>query len=105
MITLDTSSFILVILAAALVGALASVMPAWPMMRGGHRLPVWAFLRRRGATLERMAALQAELRCESCNLKLRCKQALADGADTPAAECPNGALFSGLSAKPVAQRA
>ena len=105
MITLDTSTFVLVILAAGLVGALTSVMPVWPAMRGGRDLPVWAFLRRRGATLERVSALQAELRCESCNAKLRCRQSLADGADTPPGECPNGALFTGVSGKPAAQRA
>lgn len=93
MITLDTSTLVLVILAAGLIGALASVMPAWPAMRGGHALPMWTFLRRRGATLERVSALQAELRCETCSAKLRCKQALADGADTPPGDCPNRAVF------------
>lgn len=94
MITLDASTLILIILAAALVGALISVMPAWHGMRGGRDLPVWAFLRRRDSSIGRVAALQAELRCESCNAKLRCKQLLADGAVTPPAECANGALFA-----------
>jgi len=105
MITLDTGSFILIILAAALAGALASVMPAWQGMRGGRGLPVWTFLRQRGSSIGHVAALQAELRCETCNAKLRCKQALADGADAPPAECPNGALFRAASEKPAAQRA
>jgi|KBSMisStaDraftv2_1062788.scaffolds.fasta_scaffold1941103_2 hypothetical protein len=93
MVTLDTSTLVLVVLAAGLIGALAAVMPLWPAMRGGRALPVWTFLRRRGTALERVGALQAELRCETCNAKLRCKQALAGGADTPPGECPNGALF------------
>ena len=104
MVTLDTSSFILVILAAALVGALASVMPVWSAMRGGHALPVWGFLRRRGSSLGRVAALQAELRCETCQAKLRCKQLVADGATQPAAQCPNGALFTGASGTQGAPR-
>ena len=105
MISLDTGSFVLVILAAALVGALASVMPTWQRLRGGHDLPVWTFLRRRESSVGRVAALQAELRCETCNAKLRCKQALADGADAPPAECPNGALLTAASETPAAQRA
>jgi hypothetical protein len=95
MITLDPSSLILMILAAALAGALASVMPAWQGMRSRAGLPVWTFLRRRGSTLERAAALQAELRCETCSAKRRCRQLVSEGADTPDAGCPNAALFRG----------
>lgn len=93
MVTLDTSTFIVVILAAALVGALISVLPAWRGMHAGHKLPVWRFLRRRDASLERVAALQAELRCETCSAKGRCAQLLAEGADTPVPGCPNAELF------------
>ena len=105
MITLDTGSFVLVVLAAALLGALLSVMPTWQRLRGGHDLPVWTFLRRRGSSIERVSALQAELRCETCNAKLRCKQLLADGAVEPARECPNAALFTAASGTPAAQKA
>jgi hypothetical protein len=103
MVTLEPSTFVLAILAAALVGALAAVMPAWRGMRGRSELPMWAFLRRRDVSIARVSALQAELRCETCNTKLRCKQALADGAETPPGECPNGALFKAASEKPAAQ--
>lgn len=90
MVTLDSGTFILVILAAALAGALASVLPAW---RGTRKVPVWGFLQRRSATLDPVAALQAELRCETCSAKLRCQKLLADGADTPASGCPNAEVF------------
>lgn len=103
MVTLSPSGFVLIILAAALVGALATVMPTWRGLRGRPDLPVWGFLRRRDMSIARVSALQAELRCETCNAKLRCKQALADGADTPPAECPNGALFTAASGKPAAR--
>ena len=95
MITLDVTALILVVLAAALTGALVAVMPAWEHLRGGRHLPVWAFLRRRGTTLERLTALEAELRCETCNAKLRCKQLLAEGADMPVADCPNLKVLRG----------
>ena len=92
MVTLDTSTFVLIILAAALVGALVAVVPAW---RATRKLPVWGFLHRRSASIERMAALQAELRCEICSGKGRCAQLLAEGADTPMPGCPNAELFRG----------
>jgi len=95
MITLDPTSLILIILAAALAGALASVMPAWEGMRARRSLPVWAFLRRRGSTPERAAALQAELRCEICSAKRRCRQLVSEGAIGPGSNCPNAELFRG----------
>ncbi len=95
MITLDTSALILIIVAAALGGALVAVLPPWRRMKhSGSHLPVWAFLRRRGTTLERVAALQAELRCETCDTKEQCHRLLAAGATVPVAGCANEGLFT-----------
>jgi hypothetical protein len=94
MITIDTSTFIVLILAAALGGALVGVLPAWRrVVGGGQGLPVWGFLRRRGTRLERAAALAVEIRCEMCDSKARCGLLLAAGERTPGAPCPNLELF------------
>ena len=93
MVTLDPSTFVLVVLAAALVGALIAVMPVWQGLRGGRELPVWGYLQRRNVWIGRASALQAELRCDTCNAKVRCAQMLAEGADTPVPDCPNERLF------------
>ncbi len=106
MITLDTSVLVLVIVAAALGGALVAVLPPWRHMRhAGSHLPVWAFLARRDTTLERITALQAELRCETCDAKEPCRRHLAAGATAPIAGCPNQGLFAAASAKAPAQPA
>ena len=100
MITLDTSALILVIVAAALGGALVAVLPPWRrMQRTAANLPVQGFLRRRDASLERITALQAELRCEMCGTKVQCRQLLAQGAASPVPGCPNAELFRASSRK------
>ena len=94
MITLDTSTFIVLLLAAALAGVVLAVLPAWRARRESARtLPVRALLQRRGIAPSRRAALQAELRCELCDAQAECRQLLAEGVDLPAAGCPNGALL------------
>ena len=94
MITLDTSTFIALLLAAALAGALLSVLPAWlRRTAGAQALPVRALLHRRGIALSRRAALHAELRCELCDAQPECRRLLAEGVDLPAAGCPNGGLL------------
>ena len=95
MITIDTSTFIALLLAAAIAGALLGILPAWRrLMTGGRDLPVWGFLRRRGAGVEGRAALQAEMRCEMCDSKAQCRLLLANGADAPVTGCPNAKLFA-----------
>ena len=104
MITLDVSLLILIIFAAALGGALIAVLPPWRnMMQHRAHLPVWAFLGRRDTRLERIAALQAELRCETCDSKEQCRRLLAAGASVPVAGCPNEGLFTAASATTAAQ--
>ena len=93
MITVNTGTLILLLLAAGLAGALVAVLPAWRRF-AGHGLPVWRFLaRRRGASVEGPAALQAEIRCALCETQARCRHLLAAGAEAPPAGCPNAALF------------
>lgn len=72
--------------------ALLGILPAWRRL-GGHRLPVWGFLKRRGARVERLEALQAGLRCEMCDSKTQCIRRLAAGSDAPMPGCPNLELF------------
>ena len=66
---------------------------------------LWAFLRRRGTRREALvyragerAVRVAEMRCASCSSRGECLVRLAEGAATPAAGCPNAALFSGRAA-------
>lgn len=106
MITLDTTTFFLMILGATVVGALLGVLPAWLRLRAGaDALPVWSFLRRRRLAPDRHAAFHAELRCEMCDSQAQCMRLLAEGVDLPAAGCPNGALFTAASRTPAAQQA
>jgi hypothetical protein len=106
MITLDTTTFFVMILGAAIVGALLGVLPAWlRLTNGADALPVWAFLRRRRVAPERHAAFHAELRCEMCDSRVQCTRLLAEGIDLPAAGCPNGALFTAASRTPAARQA
>ena len=104
MITLDASVLILVVVAAALGGALIVVLPPWRRMQdAAANLPVRGFLRRRDASLERIAALHAELQCEMCGAKAQCRQLLARGAASPVPGCPNAELFREVSGKTAAQ--
>lgn len=99
MITLDTSTFIVLLLAAALGGALIGLLPAWRrLMAGAKDLPVWGFLGRRGVRLERFSALRAVLRCEVCDSKPQCRRLLAECAQAPA-HCPNAELFAAPSCR------
>ena len=105
MITLDASVLILVVVAAALAGALIAVLPPWRRMQdAAANLPVRGFLRRRDNSLEHIAALQAELRCELCGAKAQCRHLLARGAASPVPECPNAELFTDVSGKTAAQK-
>lgn len=104
MITLDASTLILLVLAAALAGALIAVLPRWRRMQeAAANLPVRGFLRQRDASLERIAALQAELHCEMCGAKAQCRQLLAEGVISPVPGCPNAELFRDASGKTAAQ--
>jgi hypothetical protein len=83
---------IAVVLAFAFGGLLFGILPVWQRaVRGGHRLPIWAFLRRQGAeaALQGRAALQAQVLCATCSDQDRCAQRLAAGEDKPPAGCPN----------------
>ena len=95
MITLDTGTFFVLLVASAAAGALVAVLPSWRhLMDGGASLPVWGFLRRRRDPLPQgHAALQAQVRCEMCASQSQCRGILADGGRTPVAGCPNEALF------------
>jgi hypothetical protein len=93
-IALETGTFILILLASALVGALIAVLPAWrSLMAARPELPVWGFLRRRGVTLERAAALHAEMRCGVCGSRAQCMRLLAARDDQPVPGCLNSELF------------
>jgi len=93
-ITVETGTFILILLASALIGALIAVLPAWrSLMAARAGLPVWAFLRRGGAVLEGDDALQAEMRCAMCGSRAQCARLLAAGEQQPVAGCPNSELF------------
>jgi len=93
-ITVETGTFILILLASALIGALIAVLPAWrSLMAARAGLPVWAFLRRGGAVLEGDDALQAEIRCGMCGSRAQCARLLAAGEQQPVAGCPNSELF------------
>jgi hypothetical protein len=90
MVTLETGTLVLLLLAAALAGALLSVLPVWRRVSDDSRhLPVWRFARRSGRSLEGAAALQAELRCALCDKKEQCRLLLATGSETPLSGCPN----------------
>ena len=92
MVTLQASTFWVLLLGVVLGAALMAVLPAWRRL-AGHRLPVWRFLGRRGVDLERPAALQAEIRCALCASQAKCQHLLAAGAEALPASCPNAALF------------
>lgn len=94
--TFDASTVIVLMLAAALAGALLGLLPEWRrMMNGG--LPIHRHLRRAGAS----AAFEAELRCALCAGRQECARRAA-----PLPDCPNAALFrkdaSGKTAVPTA---
>lgn len=93
MITVQTETLILLLLAAALAGALIAVLPAWRRL-AGQGLPVRSFFARRGVGVEGAAELQAEIRCALCETQARCRHLLAAGAETPPEGCPNAALFA-----------
>lgn len=108
MITVQTETLILLLLAAALAGALIAVLPAWRRL-AGQGLPVRSFFARRGVGVEGAAELQAEIRCALCETQARCRHLLAAGAETPPEGCPNAALFakeapSSLAPQPTAAR-
>jgi hypothetical protein len=92
----DASTVIVLMLAAALAGALLGVLPEWRRLMSGA-LPIHKHLRRTGAS----APFEAELRCALCAGRQECAQRA-----TPLADCPNAALFrkdaSGTKAAPTA---
>lgn len=96
----DAGTVAVLVVAAALAGALIAVLPDLRrLMRGGHRrLPVWLFRRGTDAPLEPRAALLAEMRCEMCGEQDACWERLKAGTAQPPAHCPNAALFA--SARP-----
>jgi hypothetical protein len=93
--TFDAPAVIVLMLAAALAGALLGVLPEWRrMMNGG--LPIHKHLRRAASV-----PLEAELRCALCAGRQECARRAA-----PLPDCPNAALFrkdaSGKTAVPTA---
>lgn len=77
MIDFGASEALVLLLAAALVGALLVVLPQWRrLMRSGPELPVHRHFA--GATFE------AEVRCAFCGSRQQC---LKRGAPPP--DCPN----------------
>jgi hypothetical protein len=92
--TFDLSTVIVLMLAAALAGALLGVLPEWRRLMGGG-LPIHRHL-----GVERLP-FEAELRCALCSGRERCARRAA-----PLADCPNAALFrkeaSGTKAAPTA---
>jgi hypothetical protein len=101
MIVLDYSTLFVLIIACVLSGLMLGLLPTWRrMMTEGGELPIWHFLPRNGirrAEAEKRLGprgiLHAELRCTLCGVKSQCLQRLAEGEDTPVAQCPNAELF------------
>ena len=81
--TLDTSTVIVLVLAAALAGALIAVLPDWRRLMNGN-LPIHKHL---GAGRE-SPRFEATLRCALCAGRQTCA-----GRSAPLPDCPNGALF------------
>lgn len=77
----DLSTVIVLMLAAALAGALLGVLPEWRRLTGGG-LPIHRHLGTDDLPLE------AELRCALCSGRERCARRAA-----PLEDCPNAALF------------
>ena len=91
----DAGTVAILMLGAALAGLLVGVLPFWRrIMSGGHRLPVWQFLRRGDVSLEGRTALLAELRCELCDERAACLERLKTGAVLAPEHCPNAALLA-----------
>jgi hypothetical protein len=94
--TIDATTAFVLMLAAALGGALLGVLPEWRRLMSG-RLPIRRHLRRFAGPLP----LEAELRCALCAGRRLCGTLPA-----PLAGCANAALFrkepSGTTAAPPA---
>lgn len=101
MAPLDHSTFGLLLLAGAIVGALLAVLPAWrELASGGATLPIWRFLRSHGVGRADMEEIvgerglrQAELCCSACGSRQECVRRLGAGAAVPVRDCPNVKLF------------
>ena len=78
---LDAATVFVLLLAAALAGALVGVLPEWRRLMSGD-LPI-----RRHLAAE--ASFDARLRCALCAGRAACARRAA-----PLPECPNAALFS-----------
>jgi hypothetical protein len=96
--------FSLLVLAVVVLGTLITL---FGVVGDSRRLAtaradlLWAFLRRRGTRREALVARNgeravriAEMRCAACSSRGECLALLAEGAATPAADCPNAALFA-----------
>jgi hypothetical protein len=90
---LGGDTLFVLLLAAALAGVLAGVVPAWRRVWSARDLPVRSFACRRGVALERVERLGAELHCGMCQSKGLCGRLLATGAKSPPAGCPNARLL------------
>ena len=94
--TIDISTVIVLILAAALAGALVGVLPEWRRLMSGD-LPIRKHLH----PGHESPAFEATLRCALCAGRQACAKRSA-----PLPDCPNGALFrqavSGTTAAPRA---
>lgn len=106
MIEPDTLSVLLLILAMGVLVLVSGVVFDWRSATGyGTQLPLWVFLRRQGVHRDAVAARigeralrRAEIRCAACGSRPACAARVASGAHSPAADCPNAALFAdGLS--------
>lgn len=102
------SNAIVLLLAAALMGLLIALLPAWRrIMAHGNELPVWKFSGSMGATRDaatrcigHRAVLEAEMRCGACAAQKQCEQRLTRPGATPVAYCPNAELFPQFSGRP-----
>jgi Family of unknown function (DUF6455) len=100
--TFDYATVVALLIAAALAGALAAVLPSWRrLMTRGADLPFWKFTRRSGVGREALendlgakAVREAELRCSVCAAQEECEHRLAGKDAAPVSYCPNAALFT-----------
>ncbi len=96
--TFDLSTVAVLMLAAALGGALVGVLPEWRRLMSGD-LPIHKHLRTLGVVAR--PSFEVELRCALCAGRNRCMRRAS-----PLPDCPNAPLFrqepSGTIAAPKA---
>jgi hypothetical protein len=83
MLTMDVSTFFVLMLGSALAGALVAVLPEWRRLVNGG-LPIHRHLQGSGVA----PSVEAELRCALCAGREACARRAV-----PLEDCPNAALF------------